>query len=1274
MNNRCSFHNHTYYSNLRLLDALSSPEALIDKAIELGINYLGITEHESISSHVRINKYTQELQKQGKKIHTILGNEIYLVDNREENQKYYHHILLAKDSLGHKMLRELSSIAWINSYQGRGMLRVPTLKQELQDIVTKYGKGHLISSTACIGSELGQNILAMREAEFLDDYAARKKAHDAIVDYALFNEELFGDDFYFEIAPAEYEEQIYVNNKIVEIAKVFGHKITVQDDSHRVSQDDYIAHQAFLNSKQGEREDIDKFYRYTYLQSYEDIRTHLSKVEVDCDELFANSIEIAKKCEDYSLFNKQQVVQIAVKDYPKQESKLDKEKYPTLDYLYKSDNIQERNWVNQCIDKLKEKKLFKKEYLDELEYEADIQKTIGEKLDTCIFAYPLFLQHYIDLFWECGSPVGVARGSGAAGLNHYLLGITQLDSLKEDFKYWRFLNKERVELPDIDIDIAPDKKELIFQKIREERGEFGIVQVCTFGTLSSKSAVLNACRGYRSEEYPMGIDNDEAQYLSSLIGQERGFVWSVRDTVFGNEKKGRKPVKAFVDTINKYPGLLDIILKIEGCISQRGCHASAVLFLEPGHEYDRGAFMKSPDGTLTTQYDLYSAEWTGMVKYDFLYTDVESKIAQCIELLQDYGKIEKDLSLREAYNKYLHPDVLPVKDDKLWDAIDKADIISLFQLTSQVGSQTVKRLRPRSIDTLNDVNGIIRLMSDGNGETPTDRYVRLQNNPQEWEQEMDSYGLTSDEKKIIHEYINCGVLIDQETLMQILMDERVCNFSLAESNSARKVVAKKHMNEIESLHQKVLEKAASSAMGQYIWFLLAPSMGYSFSSIHGKSYSYIAAQCADLATYYPVIYWDTACLRVEGGVTDDGTTDYEKVAKALGEIKDQQGIIITAIDINKSGQLFLPDEKNNTIIYGMKCLSGVNANTAKEIIEHRPYSSMQDLQNKVNLNRTAMISLIKGGAFDNFSSREDAMVEYLREVSKPKKRITLQNLKGIIDANLLPEEFNFHKRLFVFNQKLKEHCKISDMYAVNGNYYDFYEQFFDINLLEPIGEEGLGIKQKEWEKLYKKKMDEVSKYFKANQKEILKKYNDYLFQEQWDAYGQEGNLSAWEMKALGAYATTPHELAMVKNNLYNIVEFKDLSTTPIVDYTFKKGDREIPIFKTQRIAGTVIGKDARKHIVTLLTPNSGVVEVKFTKDYFAKYNQQLSEIQSDGKKKVVEKSWFNRGVLVMVNGFRREGMFVAKSYKRTNSHQLYKITKVNDNGTIEMTNKRYGEE
>ena len=833
---RLDFHNHSHFSNIRLLDATNRPRQLIDRAIELGLAGIAITDHESLGAHIELDRLQEEYKEKYPDFKIVRGNEIYLTKDRSSGQQYYHHILLALDATGHKMLRELSSQSWIQSYFDRGMERVPTLYSEIEAIIKKYGHGHIYASSACLGSFLDKRILDLHEAEIIGNVAEMNQAHRDIVNFLLWCKNTYGDNnFSLEIQPARSEEQLIVNKRMSSIAEAFDLPICCTCDSHYLRKEDRYVHKALLNSKEGDRE-VDSFYAYAYLQSEEEIRKNLKGTGLDYEELCANSMKIYDRCEYYTLHRNQHIVEVPVPEYPIEPENhhyYDKNKYPTLDKLMHSQNPQERYWINQCQNELNLRHLSPQHlgndtYLKRLEYEADIMDYIGQKLDTCIFAYPNFLQHYIDMIWEVGSPVGVGRGSGASGLNHYLLHICQLDPLKHKFQYWRFLNKERVELPDVDIDVSPTLRPKMFENIRKERGKLGCVQICTYGTISTKAAIKIAARGYRSNDCQDGIELDEAEYLSSLVPQERGFLYSLSDCFYGNQEKGRNPSQDFIKVVNLYPGLKEILLGIEGLIQNRSIHASGVGFYDNDNPYDEACFMKAKDGSIITQWSLHDQEYAGTTKVDILVTQQMDIMAQCIKLLQEYGKIEPELTLRQAYDKYVSPDVLPMNDDKLWDAVDSTDILALFQLVSDVGSQTVKKLLPRDIETLNDCNGIMRLMADDSGETPTDRYVRLMNHPEQWDKEMDSYGLTKEEQSVIKEYIRNGVLIDQECLMRIVMDDRICGFSLKESNALRKTVAKKHMDEIPLQRQKILDRATSPAMGKYVWFLLQPSMGYSF--------------------------------------------------------------------------------------------------------------------------------------------------------------------------------------------------------------------------------------------------------------------------------------------------------------------------------------------------------------------------------------------------------------------------------------------------------------
>ena len=699
-------HTHTEYSNLRLLDCINRPERLIDTAINLGLSGIAITDHECLSSHMKVNKYAKKIRETNPDFTIALGNEVYLVKERTGGQKYYHFILIAKDEIGYKALKELSSIAWYNIYTDRRLERVPLLYDELAKVMENY-KGHVIATTACIGGYLGSEILLLENCESVDDYTHAQEHWENILYFLDYCTETFGkENFYLEVAPGKSGEQKLINDRIQRLSEKFNLNVCVGSDSHYTRPEDRWVHKAYLNSKGGERE-VDAFYETTYLMSPEECRDilRLSFKDDFIDKIFENSLKMKESIGFFDLEHHQAIPEVAVKDYPK--AVYADDNHPTIKSLYASDNIQERYWVNQCMDKLKELNLSSDmRYVDRLEEEARVKRIIGEKLDTCMFAYPNTLQHYIDLFWECGSTVGAGRGSACSGLNHYLLGITQLDPIEWELPWWRYLNDERVELGDIDIDLAPSKLKKIFNKIREERGELGLVQVCTFGTEGTKSAILTACRGYRSDEYPEGIDVDEAQYLSSLVPVERGFLWSLNDLIHGDPSKGRKPQTQFINAANQYPGLIEIIAGIEGLVCRRGSHASGVILFEEDNIYDSAEIMRTPSGALVTQWDLHDQEAAGGVKYDFLLTSVQDIIIKTIEFLQADGLIEPELSLREVYNKYLHPRVLPQDDMRMWDALANNKVISCFQFDSSVGAQAAKRIRPTSALEMADANGL----------------------------------------------------------------------------------------------------------------------------------------------------------------------------------------------------------------------------------------------------------------------------------------------------------------------------------------------------------------------------------------------------------------------------------------------------------------------------------------------------------------------------------------------------------------------------------------
>ena len=1306
--NRFEVHSHTEYSNLRLLDCINKPQNLVQRAIDIGLSGIAVTDHECLSAAIKLNQIQKNCPENFK---IALGNEIYLVNERGNNQKYYHFILIAKDKIGFRQLRELSSRAWMQSYFDRGLERVPTTKVEINDVISS-NPGHVIATTACIGGELSSNILRMEKARQVGDAKEATAAYNQIVAFIEWCKTIFGEDFYIECAPGTSKDQVLVNNKLAQIAQVYNLKMVIGTDAHYLKKEDRYVHKAYLNSKGGERE-VDDFYEYSFLQTEEEIKENLTPSIVELYEIMCNnSMEIYDKIEIYDLAAAQKVPTVPIKEYPKK--KVNLPEYPTLEYLYNSNDVYDRNWINQCEEQLKAKGLDKKEYWDELEYEADIKKSVGDTLGTNVFSYPITLQYYINLMWDSGSLIGAGRGSSMAGLNHYLLGVTQIDPVKTKLNYfWRYMNKDRVELPDIDIDLCPSKRPLILNKIKKERGQrfkpgidqlsrnnLGCTLVATFGTETAKSTILTACRGYRSEACPDGIDTDNAQYLSSLVPQERGALWSIDEMVYGNKEKGRKPVQLFNQELEKYPGLLAIMFGIQGLINKRSSHASGVIFFDED-PYEVGCFMRTPKGEIITQWDLHDCEWASMVKYDFLVTEIEDKLCQTIKFLQEDDQIEKDLSLREVYDKYFHPDVLPIEDEETWLNIRGGKVLNLFQFDSMSGSQGIKKVQPQNITELSDTNGLIRLMAGEGQELPMDKYVRFKKNLHLWYDEMRRYGLTKEQQAVLEPYFKpfYGVPISQEVLMRMVMDEKTCGFSLKEANELRKVLAKKQVQKIPLMKDKIIERAKTPQMGKYIWECGAgPQMSYSFSILHATAYSYIGYQTAYIATKWNPIYWNTACLVVNSGSLEEddieffededgdiigsgkkeATTDYAKLATALGEIIGQ-GIKVSLVDINKSDYSFKPDVDNNQILFGMKALSNINTATIDEIKAHRPYVSLKDFMNKCNLKKTAMISLIKGGAFDNLETdwaaaanvnpRILVMAYYISKISEPKSRLTLQNFNGLMERQLIPPSLNKQKDIFILNKWLKNY-KQKDYYSLEfDKMYQIYCHYCDEELLEVIN--GVPcIQQKLWEKVYKSIMEDAKVWMKAHQAELLEMYNAELFKEMWDKYAT-GNISSWEMDALCFYYND-HELKDVDMSKYGIVDFDSLPREPRVAYRYNRNGQSLPVFELTRIAGTVVSKNDMRHTISLLT-TTGVVTVKFTKDYYARAGRQISEVGSDGKKHVQEKGWFVRGTKLLVTGFRREDTFVAKTYKNTSGHQLYKITDVYGD-SLELIHTRYGEE
>lgn len=666
------------------------------------------------------------------------------------------------------------------------------------------------------------------------------------------------------------------------------------------------------------------------------------------------------------------------------------------------------------------------------------------------------------------------------------------------------------------------------------------------------------------------------------------------------------------------------------------------------------------------------------------------------------------------------------RDDKrMWEMCWNHEVMSLFQMEKQSGVQGIAVMKPTSVDDLAILNSAIRLMAtEKGGEIPVNKLARFKKHPSDWDYELRQYGLGAEAKKILEPVVNIsyGLCITQEQFMQLVQLPELGGFNLTWADKLRKSIAKKNPAEYDKLTKEYFEeiekRGCDRALCTYVWnVLIAMSKGYGFNLSHTLAYSLIGLQELNLAFKYPIILWDCACLITDSGgnaeeVEDDEeepneatcydefeeftdseeeetedeeveeqtdkkkkknkTANYGKIATAIGKMKNR-GIEIVATDINKSSYTFAPDVEDNLIIYGLSGITRIGDDLIQEIMDNRPFNGIEDFIEKVKVNKPQMINLIKSGAFDKLynNNRLAAMNSYIDLIADKKQRITLQNMKMLIEFGLIPDKYDFQCKVYNFNKYLKKFKK-GNYYEVDRIAFDFYSQHFDVDFLEP-NNNNFVIKQLIWDKIYKSQMDIIRPFIKDHNEELLNSVNNKLRQDLWDKYC-EGNISKWEMDSISCYIHE-HELSKVRNITYGFVNYSQLSDEPVVSYEFqsKQTGQKIPLFRIFRIIGTVLDKDKGKKTVTILTPDFTVVPVKIFGDAFTHYDKQLSERGADGKKHVTEKSWFSRGNKIIVTGIRREGTFVGKKYKNTPYHLVELITDVDENGYIQTQQERIEE-
>ena len=1238
-----SLHNHTFFSNTHgVRDALSSPEEALEAALDKGLNGIVFTEHETLSSHMRLLNYYNKNIDRFKDLKLGFGNEIYLVDKetileaKENNDKtrFYHFILVAKNRHGYQLLMEESTKAWNNSFHHRGIMRTPTYYDDLKSMIEPY-KGDIIGSTACEGGVIPQLILEYDNNRTQENY-------NKIIDKLSYFVDVFGkDDFYLELQPGD-EEQKIINSYLVKISKAFGIKTIITTDSHYVEKDDKAVHEIYLKAGNSDR-DVSSFYGYNYIMSATELSGYFHDQEVVLDS-FKNSNEIAESIEMFSLNHSAimpephipQFKPISLSDF---DSTVNWDKYPYIGIFNSSDNVSNRYYIKLILEGMVTRQQpVNDKTLSRINTELKVVKDISDYFNQPLSNYFLADKEFVDIIWH-NSLLGIARGSAACFYTNYLLDIVQINALDENYNlpYFRFANSARVDsMFDIDLDSQGTKREAIIEEVKEKFGYDRVINIGTYLTEGARSTVLTVTRG-------LGLSVAESQNILDLLPNDKGVSWDLKDALLGNEKKNRKPSEKLVEVVDKYPLMRRAFLKIQGVVSGVGQHASGVSVTNDAHT-EHFPTMKTSNGLIVSQWDAHELEQVGVIKFDFLSINALDRIREAINLLLKDNLIEWKGSLKETYNHYFSLDKINVNDDKIFKALNNGDVWKVFQFSSSVALQGLSKVKPANFMELATTNSLIRLTTSG--EQPIDKYIKFKKDITLWYDEMSREGLNQKEQDILKKYLSStyGIMDSQEKLMRISMDKNISNFDMSGANRLRKSVAKKDPVLQEKEHMEFLDSCAnngtSEELATYVWdFLFAPTLSYAFSEPHTYAYTGIGIVEMYIAGYFPSIYWKTASLSVDAGVFggEFNGIDYVSVSTAITSSKN----IIELPDINKSDIGFTPDIDKNRILYGLGAISGIGLNDINTIIDNRPYTSFVDFMNKIgkDFSQKKIITLIKSGVFSDFvKSPRDLTIKYLFKYTERKKKLTTVQLPKII--NDVPDEYQEAKKMYIFKSKVfgRNSKPVDD---------DIENEFMDLWQKKGIDYEyvdgKLTIDKKTFDKIFNSVSDQLKEWLKTSDAiEALAKHD---MAEIWNKE-MAGNEAKWYFETLSYY---PYNHELQYSNLFDLVEINKFDELP------EQGDKSSGRVQYQKgvICGTVIDKDKRG-LVTIVTPDDEVLNVRIGKQRYGKYNKKI--MSGSGKNRVlVDDSWLNRGTNLMFAGYRRENDFIANKYGTGFSHCVMKI-------------------
>ncbi|MBD2598432.1 DNA polymerase III subunit alpha [Nostoc spongiaeforme FACHB-130] len=754
-------HIHSDYS---LLDGASQLPDLIDRAIELGIKAIAVTDHGVMYGAVELLKICRS-----KNVKPIIGNEMYIINGdieKQERRPKYHQVVLAKNNQGYKHLVKLTTISHLKGVQGKGIFSRPCINK---DLLKQYHEG-LIVTSACLGGEIPQAILSNRPD------AARKVAQ--------WYKDVFGDDFYLEIQDHGSPEDRIVNVEIIKIARELNIKFVATNDSHFISCFDVEAHDALLCIQTGKLIIEDNRMRYSgteYLKSADEMRMlfrdHLPDDVIE--EAIATTEEVAEKVEPYNIMGEPRIPN-----------------YPIPSGHTADTYVEEVAWQG-LLDRLNRKTRAEVEpvYKERLEYELKMLQQMG------FSTYFLVVWDYIKFARDNNIPVGPGRGSAAGSLVAYTMGITNIDPVHHGLLFERFLNPERKSMPDIDTDFCIEQRDQVINYVTEKYGTDRVAQIITFNRLTSKAVLKDVAR-------VLNIPYGDADKMAKLIPVVRGKPTKLKVMI-----SDATPEPEFKEKYDNDPTVrrwIDMAMRIEGTNKTFGVHAAGVVIsADPLDEIV--PLQKNNDGSVITQYFMEDLESMGLLKMDFLGLRNLTMIQKTIDLIEHnkgyrvdpYEITNQERKAQKILAKGEHK-TLPKDVQKTYELLESGELEGIFQLESSGMKQIVRDLKPSNIE---DISSILALYRPG----PLDAGLIPKFINRKHGRENIDY-----ESQILEPILNetYGIMVYQEQIMKIAQD--MAGYSLGQADLLRRAMGKKKVSEMQKQQEKFIDGSTKNGVKKQV--------------------------------------------------------------------------------------------------------------------------------------------------------------------------------------------------------------------------------------------------------------------------------------------------------------------------------------------------------------------------------------------------------------------------------------------------------------------------